>query len=141
MARIGITEAAQQLGLSPDTIRRRIRKGQLTAIRDNRGMWQIDVPDDATAEPCIGRNNVAPPYAAPMQPDSAALDMLREQLQHERERADRAEARSDRIEARADQDRAAAAEREAWLRSRIEALTVRPLAWRDVLAWWRKGSG
>jgi excisionase family DNA binding protein len=47
LARLGIMEAAIRLGVSTDTIRRRVRKGELPAIRDNHGQWRLDLPDDA----------------------------------------------------------------------------------------------
>jgi excisionase family DNA binding protein len=56
-----IGDAARQLGVSPDTIRRRIRQGQLPASkqRTSKGLiWLVDVPDEArgpTAE--AGREN------------------------------------------------------------------------------------
>ena len=157
MARIGITEAARRLGVSVDTVRRRVRKGELTAIRDNRGMWQVELPDNAPP-PCIGRNNVALPYAVPMQddpvpPDPALLAVLETALERERARVDAAELRADRAEARADRaeqwaetDRAAAAEREAQLRSQVETLTATtaqgaPLTWRDLVQWIRPTKG
>jgi len=45
-----IVGAAQQLGVSPDTIRRRIRQGQLPASKQatSKGLiWLVDLPDEA----------------------------------------------------------------------------------------------
>ena len=40
--RLGIADAAMRLGVSADTIRRRIKRGQLSASRDNTGkLWLI----------------------------------------------------------------------------------------------------
>src|SRR3954466_3921872 len=47
MARVGVLEAAARLGLSADTVRRRLRAGTLTAQRDNKGQWWIEVADAA----------------------------------------------------------------------------------------------
>src|SRR3954447_26162104 len=74
MARVGITEAAARLGLSVDSIRRRVRKGELSARRDNQGIWQVELPDDAAAvhmQPSAMPMQ-APPYAVPMQPPGEA---------------------------------------------------------------------
>jgi hypothetical protein len=60
MARsLSINDAARQLGLSPDTVRRRIRIGVLAAHQKPRGrgyQWIVDLPDaqpgtDAAGEP------------------------------------------------------------------------------------------
>jgi hypothetical protein len=47
MARVGVLEAAARLGFSADTVRRRLRAGTLTAQRDNKGQWWIEVADAA----------------------------------------------------------------------------------------------
>src|SRR3954447_25314138 len=47
MARVGVLEAAARLGLSADTVRRRLRAGTLTAQQDNKGQWWIEVADAA----------------------------------------------------------------------------------------------
>lgn len=50
--RVTITEAARHLGVSPDTIRRRIRRGELTAYRQPVGrgyVWLVDVADESSA--------------------------------------------------------------------------------------------
>lgn len=45
MPRLTIKEAAQALGVSPDTIKRRIKAKELSAQKGNRGQWLVDVPD------------------------------------------------------------------------------------------------
>jgi excisionase family DNA binding protein len=45
MAELLITEAADRLGVSVDTIRRRIRAGALSHRRDARGRWLVEVED------------------------------------------------------------------------------------------------
>ena len=87
MARVGIAEAATRLGLSVDGIRHRVRKGELNARRDNKGVWWVDVPDEVPMQPAKVPM-LAPAYAVPMQ-DEAALVDLRAQvtdLQQERDR-------------------------------------------------------
>lgn len=54
MAVVTIQEAAQRLGGSQDTIRRRIRRGALQAhqVPTPQGFrWAVELPDDAQAEP------------------------------------------------------------------------------------------
>lgn len=57
MARLTITQAAERLGVSTDTIRRRIKRGQLQAEKEARpqgSRWMVEIadedvpPDDAT---------------------------------------------------------------------------------------------
>ncbi len=46
MIPVSIPDAAEQLGVSIDTVRRRVRQGKLRAERDDRGHWQVTLPDD-----------------------------------------------------------------------------------------------
>jgi hypothetical protein len=49
MATMPIHEAAQRLGVSPDTIRRRIRRGELNATKEETPqgyLWMVEVPED-----------------------------------------------------------------------------------------------
>lgn len=109
MARLTITEAAARLHISPDSIRRRLRKGELTGLRDNRGQWWLDLPDDMqpeastlSVETRLALAMLAPTQYQPMQPDA---DLTRErQLANQAEaRADCAEAQEVAIRARLDQ--------------------------------------
>ena len=61
MAWVSIRETAAALGVSPDTVRRRIRAGQLEA-RKAGGRWQVKVPAAA-----------ATPPPEPPEPDAAPL--------------------------------------------------------------------
>ncbi len=97
MPRLTITETANRLNLSPDSIRRRIRKGELQAQRDNKGQWWLELPDDAAPgvapeEPLgsVASASIAPPNA-PMQVPSDALADLRGQVADLIGRLDRAE--------------------------------------------------
>ena len=94
MAWVSIRETAAALGVSPDTVRRRIRAGQLEA-RKAGGRWQVKVPAAAAAPP---PEPVREPDAAPLARQAADLQaenrMLRGQLatmhatlDHEREQA------------------------------------------------------
>ena len=56
MERVSIPEAAKRLGVTQDTIRRRIRKGELAAYQEPRPqgyVWLVDVPEEelSTEEP------------------------------------------------------------------------------------------
>lgn len=44
---MSIPEAAQHLNLSVDSIRRRVRSGSLSASRDGRGQWWLDISDNS----------------------------------------------------------------------------------------------
>ncbi len=49
MERVSIPEAAKRLGVTQDTIRRRIRKGELAAYQEPRPqgyVWLVDVPEE-----------------------------------------------------------------------------------------------
>lgn len=50
MPTLPIPDAAAALGVSVDTVRRRIRSGALTAQRDGRGRYLVDVPTPAYAD-------------------------------------------------------------------------------------------
>ena len=45
MAQLTIPQAAASLGVSVDTVRRRIKAGLLRASRDDQGAYRVDVPD------------------------------------------------------------------------------------------------
>lgn len=119
MARVPITEAARQLGLSPDSIRRRIRKGDLPSLRDNRGQWWVEVPDNLPPASAPNRHSgtmVAPAYAPMQTPDTALADTLRAQVADLTVRLDRAERRLEVAEAAALAERTTAqAERDRLL--------------------------
>lgn len=120
MARASITEAAALLGVSVDSIRRRLRSGALLGVRDNRGQWWLDLPGNMLPEaatPSVEErlaSAMLAPAQQPMQPpDTALVDALRDQV------ADLV-GRLDRTEALGATDREAAAAREAELRQVVE---------------------
>jgi len=50
--RLSVADAASRLGISTDTVRRKLKRGQLRAQRDNHGQGWVEVPADAKpAEP------------------------------------------------------------------------------------------
>ena len=133
MARVPITEAARLLDLSPDSIRRRIRKGELPASRDNRSQWWVEVPDNLPHAPAPDRQGgatLALPYApmhVPMQTrDAVLIDALRMQVADLSAQLDRAEAerRTDRAEWQV--ERAAAQAERARLLAIVETLATPP---------------
>ena len=46
LKRIPVIEAAQRLGVSVDTIKRRLRSGNLSGQRDNAGKWWVHLTDE-----------------------------------------------------------------------------------------------
>ena len=49
---VTISEAAVRLGVSPDTVRRRMRRGELAAVKEPRAngfVWLVEVPEEAEA--------------------------------------------------------------------------------------------
>jgi len=165
MARIGITETAARLGVSVDSIRRRIRKGELAAERDNRGQWWIELADNAapavpmqSVDDRIGSASIAPaqlPMQMPMQPPPSdprdatiealkgEVSTLREALARERDRVDvvrlegqEARERTDRVMAGREDARVRAAAAEGELKAVREALAeAQRPAWRRLLGW------
>ena len=92
MAWVSIRETAAALGVSPDTVRRRIRAGQLEARKAN-GRWQVKVPDAAAApppEPARDATALAR-QAADLQAENrmlrGQLATMHATLDHEREQA------------------------------------------------------
>ena len=47
--RLSVADAARCLGVSVDTVRRKLKRGLLRAQRDNHGQWWVEVPTDAKA--------------------------------------------------------------------------------------------
>ncbi|MGH7777726.1 MAG: helix-turn-helix domain-containing protein [Candidatus Dormibacterales bacterium] len=60
MARAGIPEAAARLGVSVDTVRRRVRAGRLAASRDERGRYLVEIPEPRRPGPPIGEPSPTP---------------------------------------------------------------------------------
>jgi hypothetical protein len=92
--KLAMNEAATALGIHPDTLRRRIKRGQIAAERDAEGRYVIDVPD---ADADVGSAEAAPRQA----PDRAEalprhlqmqLDGLKEEVAWLRARLEAAEA-------------------------------------------------
>ncbi len=158
MARMSVTDAAARLNVSVDSIRRRIRKGDLPATRDNRGQWWLDLPDDVAPEaPHLSVDErlapamLAPPQVPmhkPMQaPDPVLADVLRAQVAdlvarldqaEAREREDRHQLRVEREQLRIERERSATAEDQVHTLRRL--LDVELAELRTVLAAMRAAS-
>ena len=92
MAWVSIRETAAALGVSPDTVRRRIRAGQLEA-RKAGGRWQVEMPDAAVASPPEPERDATAlaRQAADLQAENrmlrGQLATMHATLDHEREQA------------------------------------------------------
>ena len=92
MAWVSIREAAAALGVSQDTVRRRIRAAQLEA-RKAGGRWQVEMPDAAAASPPAPERDATAlaRQAADLQAENrmlrGQLATMHATLDHEREQA------------------------------------------------------
>ncbi len=50
MTDLTIAEAAKHLGINPETLRTRIRRGQISARKDTTGQWRVHIPEAPAAE-------------------------------------------------------------------------------------------
>jgi hypothetical protein len=122
MAKMSIPAAASRLNVSVDSVRRRLRSGVINGVRDHRGQWWLDVPDNVppeTPQPSVDQKltigMAMPASSAPDDPDRT-IQALQARIDDLLARLDRAEQ-----ERREDKERAAA-ERERLL-IMIENLT------------------
>lgn len=74
--RLSVADAATRLGISTDTVRRKLKRGQLRGQRDNHGQWWIELSADAKAPEPMQRAAYEP------RPDATAmlLEELRSQI-------------------------------------------------------------
>ena len=86
MAWVSIREAAAALGVSQDTVRRRIRAAQLEARKAD-GRWQVEMPDAAAASPPEPERDATAlaRQAADLQAENRMLRGQLATLDHERE--------------------------------------------------------
>jgi hypothetical protein len=106
---IDVLEAARRLGVTPDAVRARLRRGTLEGYRDNSGNWRIvsnDTTADTTPEPVrhdtdTTRHDVVSPELARL------LKALVERIETDQARLieERDATRAETQEARADQVR------------------------------------
>ncbi|MDR3538408.1 MAG: hypothetical protein P4L71_18075 [Acetobacteraceae bacterium] len=110
---MSITEAANRLNVSVDSVRRRLRSGAIGGVRDGRGQWWLDLPDHIQAEPrepSVDQRlmlGMASPLQAAAEGDDTLVDLLRQQIQDLRSRLESAEAerREDKARAAVERDR------------------------------------
>ena len=94
--RLGIAQAATQLGVSPDTIRRRVKRGQLEAIRDNTGKLWISLPaDPAKAGARVPRQPAA--YAPTREDQVELVQELRSHIASLRSELERSHQERDKL--------------------------------------------
>jgi hypothetical protein len=77
LAEVSVFEAAQCLGISPDTVRRRIGNGVLKARKAANGQnftWRVELPDDLVAS-CL-RSQEEPHHAQEKRREESVQDLL-----------------------------------------------------------------
>src|SRR5215208_5395050 len=90
MAELSIHEAARTLGLSVDTVRRRIKAGTLLARKDGAGRYLVQVDEAAAAAPAeAGPVNQGQSELARVQAELAHAEELVAELRHQREQLER----------------------------------------------------
>ena len=87
--RLSIADAAVRLGVSTDTVRRKLKRGHLRATRDNHGQWWIELPADAA--PATPKQRAA--YEPMRDAEALLLEELRNQIGRLRSDLDAAYAR------------------------------------------------
>jgi excisionase family DNA binding protein len=100
MATVGIREAARLLGVSTDTIRRRIERRDLPAHKDASGRWLIDLDDSLVvpaAAPATELISGDREELIRLRAENQALQMLLEEVRTSRDRTVDAEAELRRI--------------------------------------------
>lgn len=99
MATVGIREAAHLLGVSTDTIRRRIERGDLPAHKDARGRWVIEVDESMIAPPPAPAVDVGTQREEliRLRAENQALQALLDEVRSSRDRTVEAEAELRRI--------------------------------------------
>jgi excisionase family DNA binding protein len=143
LEKVPVAEAAQRLGISIDTVKRRIASGKLSGTRDNRGYWLVDLPPDNSeaahpAQAPIARMRAAAVTARDEENELTA--QLRSQIQDLKAQLEKTETDRAAWEARflaADErhrtemlaERAAAAEERAKLLDLIQTTKTRRRWW------------
>jgi excisionase family DNA binding protein len=87
--RLSIADAATRLGISTDTVRRKLKRGQLRAQRDNHGQWWVEVSADAKPAEPMQRAAYEPTH----NPVGLLVEELRSQISRLRTDLDAAYAR------------------------------------------------
>jgi Winged helix-turn-helix DNA-binding len=82
VARVTIREAAERLGVSQDTVKRRLKRGELQGVQEPRPqgfVWLVELPDEAAAA-ATPPPSAAEVSAAEVRRLDQMVDLLREQL-------------------------------------------------------------
>lgn len=119
--RMTLAEASVKLGVSVDALRRRLRKGEIRAERDNRGQWWVFVDPEATPTPKPSFDDRIAAVVAPAQ--DAAREAQAELVAELRGRIASLETDVERERAGREADRAAAATERDRLLCAVESLT------------------
>jgi hypothetical protein len=86
--RVSIAEAAQRLRLSEQTVRRRVRSGELPGVQletPQGFIWTVELPDDSpTEQPDTGEVRTLREFVEALQ---AEIDRLHEELESRRREA------------------------------------------------------
>lgn len=93
--RMTIAQAAEALGVSRDTIRRKVKRGEVTAVKGNDGAWWVEVAaPSAPALPTALPNaaHAAAAYASQPSPNAELMQELRDQIGVLRQELDRTRA-------------------------------------------------
>lgn len=86
MAQLPLSEAAVELGISVDTVRQRIRRGELSAELDAHGQYLVEVPD--APRRAAGEGASRPRVPGPNGGPRSELTQLRELLDEVRHQRD-----------------------------------------------------
>jgi excisionase family DNA binding protein len=122
---LSVADAAARLGVSTDTVRRKLKRGQLQAKRDNHGQWWVDVPADA--KPPEPMRHAA--YEPRRDPVGVLVEELRNQLARIGTDLDAAYARETaERERHAEEIKRLEADRDRWARI-AEELARKPRSW------------
>ena len=79
MPSLPLADAAAHMGVSVHTLRRRIRRGELEAVKDDRGRYLVKV-EDTWPQPAGGGGHAAPASLHTPADDPAAAAVLRERV-------------------------------------------------------------
>jgi hypothetical protein len=160
---LSVVEAARVLGVTPDSVRSRLRRGTLEGYRDNLGRWRVVSPDatvDVADRPATGEGTGPEAVATVTTVDDGRAELVAEltdELAEWRSRALVAEALRDEFRARVaelradlerERQRAGATEARQLDCDRLIAQTLREIGelrnerhrrrWPGFRGWWRR---
>jgi hypothetical protein len=86
-----VDEAAKTLGISPDAVRKRMRRGKLETGKGNDGLLRVRIPSDAVQDTGGTVPDTSKPVLDILEQDRTELEALRAQVLALTERAAKAE--------------------------------------------------